>query len=97
MSEPTPSDRASNQSPGWSELWRKEDWWAVWIGLGLVLAAYGFFAAGSSMDWIAVAPKKWADFAQLKADFSSKGLRYLAQFGLFLTLFAGAGAVLGIG
>ena len=25
---------------GWSELWRKEDWWAIWIGLGIVLVAY---------------------------------------------------------
>ncbi len=23
---------------GWQELWRKEDWWAIWIGLSVVLA-----------------------------------------------------------
>jgi uncharacterized membrane protein YadS len=83
------------QSPGWRELWLKEDWWAVWIGLGLVLAAYGFFASGLTMDWIAVAPKKWADFSQLSADFLAKSTRYLAQCGLFLALFSTAGAVLG--
>jgi uncharacterized integral membrane protein (TIGR00698 family) len=84
-----------NQSPGWKELWLKEDWWAVWIGLGLVLAAYGLFASGSTMDWIAVAPKKWADFSHLTADFAAKGTRYLAQCGLFLALFSTAAAVLG--
>jgi uncharacterized integral membrane protein (TIGR00698 family) len=42
-----------------------------------------------------VAPKKWANFAQLSADFGAKGIRYLAQCGLFLTLFAVAAAVLG--
>jgi uncharacterized integral membrane protein (TIGR00698 family) len=87
--------RPSNQSPGWSELWLKEDWWAVWIGLGLVLTAFGFFAAGSSINWIAVSPAKWANSAQLITDFGTKMIRYAAQFGLFLTLFTTAGAILG--
>jgi len=96
MSNPTAGAALEpNQSPGWKELWQKEDWWAVWIGLGLVLAAYALFASGSTIDWIAVAPKKWADFSQLSADFAAKGVRYLAQCGLFLALFAGGGAVLG--
>ena len=49
-----------NQQPGWSELWLKEDWWAVWIGLTVVLIAYGMFASGSSIGWVAVAPAKWS-------------------------------------
>jgi uncharacterized integral membrane protein (TIGR00698 family) len=85
----------TNQSPGWNELWLKEDWWAVWIGLGLVLVAYALFASGSSIDWIAVAPKKWANFGQLGADTSAKAVRYLAQCGLLLALFGGASAILG--
>lgn len=84
-----------NQSPGWKELWLKEDWWAVWIGLGLVLTAYGLFVSGSSISWIAVAPKKWADFSQISADFAANSMRYLAQFGLFLALFTVASTVLG--
>ncbi len=23
----------------WQELWRKEDYWAIWLGLGIVLIA----------------------------------------------------------
>jgi len=57
-----PSAENANQQPGWKELWLKEDWWAVWIGLAFVLAAYAFFVSGSSIDWIAVAPKKWANW-----------------------------------
>ena len=84
-----------NHAPGWSELWKKEDWWAVWIGLGLVLAAYALFASGSTIDWIAVAPKKWTNFSQLRADFAAKAVRYVAQCGLFLVLFTIASSILG--
>jgi uncharacterized integral membrane protein (TIGR00698 family) len=83
------------RKPGWHELWTKEDWWAVWIGLGLVLVAYALFASHSSIDWLAVSPKKWATFSQLTADFASKGARYAALGGTFLVLFTIAGAVLG--
>ncbi|MGC4016576.1 MAG: putative sulfate exporter family transporter [Luteolibacter sp.] len=91
----TPPSAPNNQSPGWRELWLKEDWWAVWIGLGLVIAGWAFFATGSSINWIAVAPAKWANFQQLQSDLASKGLRYAAQFGLFLALFTTACSVLG--
>ena len=44
----------------WSDLFRQEDWWAIWIGLGLIAAAVALFAGGSSIKWIAVAPQKWS-------------------------------------
>jgi uncharacterized integral membrane protein (TIGR00698 family) len=86
---------ASNQHPGWKELWLKEDWWAVWIGLAFVFVACGMFARGSSLDWVAVMPKKWATLHELQADFATKGLRYLAQCALFLAVFTTGGALLG--
>ena len=51
---------ACNLASGWSELWRKEDWWAVWIDLGMVLIASCFYANGSSIGWLAVSPGKWS-------------------------------------
>ncbi len=65
-------------SSGWSELWRKEDWWAIWIGLGIVLVAYILFANGDSLKWIAVTPAKWSDFGQLGAHFSANILPLLS-------------------
>ena len=41
---------------GWKELYLKEDWWAIWLGLGIVIVAFLFFASGSSIKWIAVTP-----------------------------------------
>ena len=49
-----------NKSSGWQEFWLKEDWWAVWLGLGIVILAYVFYLVGSSISWIAVAPAKWS-------------------------------------
>ncbi len=95
MSAPRSTDTVSNQQPGWRDLWRKEDWWAVWIGLALVLVAWSLFASGSSLSWIAVGPGKWATGAQLSADFGAKAMRYVAQCGLFLAIFTAAGMALG--
>lgn len=72
---------------GWQEFWSKEDWWAVWLGLGIVILAYVFYLAGSGISWIAVAPAKWSTFSQLGAQFSTNGIRYLALLGAFLVLF----------
>jgi len=72
---------------GWQEFWSKEDWWAVWLGLGIVIVAYVFYLSGSSISWIAVAPAKWSTLSQLGANFSKNGIKYLALLGAFLVLF----------
>src|SRR5947209_7569255 len=83
------------ESAGWPELWRKEDWWAIWLGLGLVLVGYLLFINGTSLRWIAVTPVKWANGAQLLAHFQDNAARYLAQFLLWLVTFAVALTALG--
>ncbi|MFZ0495137.1 MAG: putative sulfate exporter family transporter [Methylocella sp.] len=80
---------------GWRELWLKEDWWAIWLGLGIVIIGYFLFAHGSSLKWIAVTPAKWSNFAQLGAHFSENAVRYLAQFILWLVIFSIALTALG--
>jgi uncharacterized integral membrane protein (TIGR00698 family) len=90
----SPGDR-SRQQPGWQELWQKEDWWAVWLGLGVVIVAYALFAAGGSIGWIAVAPARWSSFSQLGAHFAANADRYAAQFVLWLVLLTGAASIMG--
>ena len=74
------------QRSGWQELWRKEDWWAVWLGLSVVVLAYVLFINGSSIKWIAVAPAKWSTFAELGRQLSANAPRYAAQGAVFLGL-----------
>jgi uncharacterized integral membrane protein (TIGR00698 family) len=82
-------------SAGWREIWRKEDWWAIWLGLGLVIAGYLLFVNGSSIKWIAVTPARWSDVGQLVAHFSDNFARYVAQFVLWLVTFSIALTALG--
>src|ERR1700733_15250823 len=77
-----------NKPSGWQEFWAKEDWWAVWLGLGIVILAYVFYLAGSSISWIAVAPAKWSTFSQLGTQLSTNAPRYLALLIVFLILFS---------
>jgi uncharacterized integral membrane protein (TIGR00698 family) len=72
---------------GWKELYLKEDWWAIWLGLGIVIVAFAFFAQGSSIKWIAIHPAKWSNFNELWSHFSSHIGQYVAQFIMWSIIF----------
>jgi len=74
-----------------SDLFRKEDWWAVWIGLGLIAVASILFAQGDSIKWLAVAPQKWSHATEVTAQLRANGLRFAALYVLWALLF-GIGA-----
>lgn len=79
----------------WRELWLKEDWWAIWLGLGIVVVAYVFFANGANIRWIAVTPSKWSTLPQLGAHFAGNYERYIVQFLAWLAVFTVALTSLG--
>ncbi len=88
---PTPSRQSY-----WIELIRKEDWWAIWIGLGLVIMAAGLFASGASVKWLAVAPQKWSHWADSAGQLRQHGLQYVSLFLLWAVVFGTGAAALGI-
>jgi len=83
------------KNSGWRELWLKEDWWAIWLGLGIVIIGYLLFVNGSSLRWIAVTPAKWSGFSQLAAHFAASVGRYVVQFLLWLAVISVALTALG--
>lgn len=81
---------------GWfGELWRKEDWWAVWLGLAIVVIGAILFANGASWRWIAVTPPKWSNLSQLGTHFAQTWPRYLVQLGLWTAAFSVALTAMG--
>jgi uncharacterized integral membrane protein (TIGR00698 family) len=80
----------------WSGLFRNEDWWAIWIGLGLIAVAVALFAGGSSIKWIAVAPQKWSHLSDAAQQLRQHALQYAALFVLWSVSFGIGAAALGV-
>jgi uncharacterized membrane protein YadS len=59
-------------------LWKTEDWWAVWFGLGLVLLSLIVFWNGGSIASWATIPSKWSQFNQVENDIGKNWPSYLA-------------------
>lgn len=83
------------RAPLRSELLRKEDWWAIWIGLGLVAVAVGLFSSGGSIGWVAVAPQKWSHLGEAVKQLRSHGSQYAALLVLWSALFGIGASALG--
>lgn len=82
-------------SSGWSDLWKKEDWWAVWLGLGLVLIAILFWSMGTSLKPLAVSVPEWSNFEEVRNHFSSSAGNYLFLFLVLTLIFSLAIKILG--
>src|SRR5580698_3546578 len=81
----------TRRSGAWPGLARSEDWWAIFIGLGLILLAAALLAGGGNLKWLAVAPQKWSHWSDAAPQLQAQASRYLALFGLW-ALLLGAGA-----
>ncbi len=94
--EQPPMARASG---GWADLYRKEDWWAIWLGLAVVGLGIAFFLSGSTaLKALAINPGglKWTRLDQLAAHFGANAGQYLIQFVVWTVIFGGSCRVMGI-
>jgi uncharacterized membrane protein YadS len=80
---------------GVRKLWITEDYWAVWLGLGIVALALATYAGGSSIRSWAVKPGSWSTFAQLGTDLEAHLGGILAIFLVFGAVFTVSIALMG--
>ena len=93
------SEGAKPKKLGWRELYLKEDWWAVWIGLGLMVVAILLFINGSTiLKSLAINPGglKWSSWGQLQDHFTQNAHLYLLQFIAWLVIFGASARIMGI-
>lgn len=51
------------------KLFKTEDYWAIWLGLWVIILALVFFWAGSTIKGWAVTPGTWSNLGELGEDF----------------------------
>ncbi|MFO7693709.1 MAG: putative sulfate exporter family transporter [Vicinamibacterales bacterium] len=86
---------ASPPSSAFEKLWKTEDWWAVWLGLLIVVVALAVYAGGSSIKGWAVVPGGWSDAAGLARDFATNIGSYVVVFLMFAVVFTLSMAIMG--
>lgn len=91
MNEPLPVQ----QQGGLKELFKKEDYWAVWMGLGLVLVAIIAFYCGSSIKSLAVSPPNWTDFSVISKHFAANWQWYVGLYVMFALIFCFSSSLMG--
>jgi uncharacterized membrane protein YadS len=62
------------------KLWKTEDWWSVWLGLGIVITAIVALWMGVSIKGWAVLPGKFTDVGQIWSDLAKNIRGYLNIF-----------------
>ncbi|HYA41907.1 MAG TPA: putative sulfate exporter family transporter [Syntrophobacteraceae bacterium] len=84
---------------GWKELYLKEDWWAIYLGIGLMLVALIAFSQGSnSIKSLVINPGgvKWSSPGQLVGHFQQNLHLYLLQLFFWLVILGISTKIMGI-
>jgi uncharacterized integral membrane protein (TIGR00698 family) len=81
---------------GVAALWKKEDWWAVWLGLGIIALAMLFFFGGGTLQPLAVSPPNdWTSFSTVTTHFAEQWGWYLLLYLVFGCIFTVSTSVMG--
>ena len=82
----------------WSPLWETEDYWAIWLGLGVIVFAQVMYATGHAggLAGFAVAPPSdWTSLGPIMQHLAANWLRYAVLFLAFLGIFTSSVRIMG--
>jgi len=82
-----------------SHLWKTEDYWAVWLGLGIILVSLVMFATGNAelLSKFAVKqPTGWTEFSAVAGHLASNWGWYLILLAAFLLVFTASIRIIGL-
>ncbi|MDR3568229.1 MAG: putative sulfate exporter family transporter [Syntrophobacteraceae bacterium] len=84
---------------GWRELYLKEDWWAIYLGIGLmVMTLVAFWMGSNAVKLLFINPGgvKWTTLGQLLAHFQQNLNLYLLQCLFWMVVFGVTTSIMGI-
>jgi uncharacterized integral membrane protein (TIGR00698 family) len=88
--------KKTSPSGGLSDLWKKEDYWAVWLGIGIVLVTILLWSMESTfIKTIAVSIPNWTNLSETSAYLSNNIANIVMLYVCFLAVFSFAIKILG--
>jgi uncharacterized membrane protein YadS len=84
----------------WTDLYLKEDWWAIWLGVGITLAVIAVMGTGGAGILEAAAVNaggiKWTNLGDIGAHFAAKAGDYVVSFLFWYLVFGLSLRVMGV-
>ena len=94
-----PEKQGEPQAMGWKELYLKEDWWAIYFGIEIVVATLIAFLVGKSIivQSLTINPGglKYLSLGQLMGHFSHNFHLYIFEFLVWLSFFVVSTKIMG--
>jgi hypothetical protein len=105
--EESESTREASEAPAgdpprnrWTDLYLKEDWWAIWLGVGITLAVIAVMGTGGAGILEAAAVNaggiKWTNLGDIGAHFAAKAGDYVVSFLFWYLVFGLSLRVMGV-